>query len=163
MQPFCGGKEIIFTYFEGVFLALVIQQAMRICHIVSAVFTTLKYFPKYLTKGTIYETQLIKICVLIVCTYLIWYIYHSKKTLPRYYNKCTMFPCTLPVILVRLLWILNFLETLLRNFVVFNFIKLHPVGSYFLHVERRTEGEADKRTDRYDEGNCHFLQFWESS
>jgi hypothetical protein len=41
-------------------------------------------------------------------------------------------------------------------------MKIPPVGYYLLRAEGRTEGDTDKRTDRYDETNCHFSQFWES-
>ena len=133
----CGGKEILFTYSEGVYSALDIQQATRICHIVSAFFTALQYCPHYLTKSTIHEKQFIKMCVVIVSTYLIWYISHSKKTWPRYYNQCTTFSCKVQFIAVRLLWILNFLEKLSRYFEIFNFIKIPSLGSYLLHAKRR--------------------------
>jgi hypothetical protein len=56
---------------------------------------------------------------------------------------------------------MNFLDRLLRNTEILNFMKIPPFGYYLLHTERRTEGETDKRTDRYDEGICHFSQFWE--
>ena len=134
----CGGKEILFTYSEGVYSALDIQQATRICHIVSAFFTALQYCPHYLTKSTIHEKQFIKMFVVIESTYLIWYISHSKKNWRRYYYQYTMFSCKVQFIVVRLLWILNFLEKLSRYFEIFNFIKIPPVGSYLLHAERRS-------------------------
>jgi hypothetical protein len=60
-----------------------------------------------------------------------------------------MFWHKVPVILVRLVWILNFLDKSSRDFEILNIMKITPVGSYLFHAEGRTEGETNKRTDIY--------------
>jgi len=48
---------------------------------------------------------------------------------------------------------LDFLEIFSKNNQISNFMKIHPVAAELFH--------ADRQTDRHDEANSRFLQFWE--
>jgi hypothetical protein len=63
--------------------------------------------------------------------------------------------CKVPVILVRLLSNLNFLDSLSKNTQISNIMKIRPVESELYQADRRTDG----RTDRHDEANSRFSQF----
>jgi hypothetical protein len=52
--------------------------------------------------------------------------------------------CKVPVILVRIEWNLNFLDSFSKNTQISNLIKFRPVGAEF---------HAGGRTDRHDEAN----------
>jgi len=61
----CCGRTINITYSERVFVALVIQYAMRMRHIVMCLVRLHNIFPHYLINGTIFEKKGIehKICM----------------------------------------------------------------------------------------------------
>ena len=41
--------------------------------------------------------------------------------------------------------------------IISDFVKILPVGAELFHAD----GPADGQTDRHDEANSRFLQFWE--
>jgi len=45
------------------------------------------------------------------------------------------------------------LEDFKKNYQILNFTEIPPVGAELFHV--------DGRTDRYDEANSRFSQFWD--
>ena len=66
----CSGKTISTTYSEWVFVALVIQHAMRMCHTFICALSD-STFPHYLINGKIFEKKKVtehKLCVLILYT-----------------------------------------------------------------------------------------------
>ena len=68
---YCIGKAIIITYYEGVFVALGIQHAMHMLHIViCGLYPAVQYFvPCYPVKGTIFQNWLLNMkCVFIFTT-----------------------------------------------------------------------------------------------
>jgi hypothetical protein len=97
VQPFLQWKARRMTYSECVFLALIIQDTMRMRRIIlpSVACPALQYFfPHYLVNGTIFEKE--KKCywiwnyVSIFSTTSIWNIWHSKKYWARYDEKCIL-------------------------------------------------------------------------
>jgi len=72
------GKAISIIYSECVYVALIIQQAMRIRIVLSCVAClAVPYLSKYLEKGTIYsETLLRKKWIFIFSKIFVWHISH---------------------------------------------------------------------------------------
>jgi len=52
---------------------------------------------------------------------------------------------------------LIFLDRFSKNTQISNFIKIRPVGAELFHADGRLDGQ----TDRHDEANSRFLQFYE--
>ena len=127
-------------YSASVSVALVIQHAMR--HIVICGCSALRhFFPHYLTNGTIFGKQLLKIkCVFWFCLQLL-----SETFLILRRNKrdiainVHMASCKVSVILVRFSWDLNFLDRLSKNSQIQNFMIIRPVGAELFHADRRTD------------------------
>jgi hypothetical protein len=98
----CSGKPIIITYFwrpdvwacaHGcASVALLIQHAIRMRHIVTSFVTPLAppYFSTLSHKRHDFRKKVIehKMCVLIFCTTFVQNISHSTKNLARYCHKC---------------------------------------------------------------------------
>jgi hypothetical protein len=61
--------------------------------------------------------------------------------------------CEVPVIIVRFLLNLNFLYRFSKYTQIWNLMKIRPVGAQLFHAYRRT--------DRHDESNSLFSQFFE--
>jgi len=81
----CGRKAISITYSECVFVALVIQLAMPMRHIVlsSVACPALSYFSTLCYKSLDFQLDVTEreMCV--------WLLSHSEKNGARYYHKCT--------------------------------------------------------------------------
>ena len=109
-------------------------------------------FLNYLINGPILENALLNTkCVLIFFTTFVWNISHSKKNWGRYYRKCVLvftysifYSCP----------ILMKLEFTRQIFEKFSNIKFHENPSSGRRVV------PCGRTDRQDESNSRFLQFW---
>ena len=59
----CSGKAMITAYYECVFVALVIQHALRMQHMVMWLAWLCKRCPHYIEKGKIFENHLLNIKV----------------------------------------------------------------------------------------------------
>jgi hypothetical protein len=141
-----------------VFVALGIQHAMHMGHIVILACLALLYFPPYLINGTIFEGMLLdKKCVLIFSITFVRNIFHSKTNWARYDRKCileftwnTLHSC--PIFMK--------LEFSQRIFEKSLNIKFHAYASSGSRVMRRTDGrtdaQTDGKTDRHDEANSRF-------
>jgi hypothetical protein len=77
-QPLLHWKSIKYFIFEYVSVALGIQHAMRIRHIVVCI------FPEYLIKGKIKKVTEHKMCDFIFSTNFVWNISNSTKNWERY-------------------------------------------------------------------------------
>jgi hypothetical protein len=55
------------------------------------------------------------------------------------------YSCKVPVILVKFECSLNFLDKFSKNTAIYNFTKIHPVGTEIFHADRC---RADRQTDR---------------
>jgi hypothetical protein len=60
------------SYSECVFLALVIQRDVGMCHIVVWPVRLYNIFPHYLTSATIFEKEVIELKMYIFIVYLTW-------------------------------------------------------------------------------------------
>jgi len=77
-----------------VFVALGIQYAMRIRHIVICGLPRSKiFFPHFLINGSIFRKKKVtehNMCILIFSTAVVWNISYSKKKWERYIKKCIL-------------------------------------------------------------------------
>jgi hypothetical protein len=91
----CRGKVISITYSECVFVALVIEDALRMrsIQLSSVVCLALQYFRTLSHKRHDFREKVVehKMCVLIFSATCVWNISHSKKKSVRYCHKCTLF------------------------------------------------------------------------
>jgi len=93
----CCGKYISITYSECVFVALLVQHAKRMCHIICHlwpvglyhIFSTLSHNGHEFRGGKILSN--IKCVILIFSTPFVRKISHYTKNRGRYYHKCTYF------------------------------------------------------------------------
>jgi hypothetical protein len=120
-------------------VALVIQHAKCMCHIMSSV--TCPALPHYLINDTLFEKEVLeyKICALIFSTANVWSISHSKKNWVRCDHKCVWSSCKVPVVLVRFYWSLYFCNRFLKNTKISNFMKIGPVGAELFHAVRQMD------------------------
>ena len=118
------------------------------------------FFPHYLINGKIIE----EINTLLNIKFVFWFspIFLSvtflllRKTERDMIKNVRLSSCWVPVILVRSWRELNFLDKFSKKKThVSNFMKIRPVGAELFHV--------DWGTDKHEEANGRFSQFWEST
>jgi hypothetical protein len=89
----CREKAIRITYFERVFVALIIQHAKRMRRIILSptACPAVPYFSTLSHKQRNFREEVIehKMCVLMLSTTFVWNISHSKKNSARNYHNCT--------------------------------------------------------------------------
>jgi len=152
---FWHGRIISIKYSECVFVALVIQHAIRMRHIfIFGLSGSTTFFPHYLTNCTILEKKLLNIkCVF-------WFSLQTlfeKFLIPRrgerdvIINVCC-YSCKRSVTLVRFERIINFLDRFSENTPISNFVKICLVGADLFHADGRT----DRQMDRHDEAKSRF-------
>ena len=166
---YCLGVAISLTCSECVFVAIVIQFAIRMHHIIvsSVVCLAVPYFPTLSHKQHDYWKKVIenKTCVLIVCTTIIinkytsfsfitetwhkkdlscdfWNTYHSEENSAIIILNVYWSSCKVHITVIRFQWNLNFLNRFSKNQKIY--IKFHenlPFGSQVVPC---------RQTDRHD-------------
>ena len=88
----CSGKATSIAHSECVFIALVIQHAMRMRHVIlpSVACPTLRKVSTLSHKEHDFRANVTehKMCVLIFSTNFVWKISHSKKNSAEFCHKC---------------------------------------------------------------------------
>ena len=173
MQPLLQWKNIkLLLHIRNAFVDFVIQHAISMRHIVICVLCgSTTFFHIIPLTSRFYKKIVIehKICVLIFSTTFVWNISHSKNSWARYGHKyilvfmySTVQYSTVQYSTVQYtLFLSNLNETwmLSTDFRKKNsriiFLKNPFSGSRAIPC-----GRMDRWTDRYDEGNSRFLQFY---
>ena len=111
----------------------------------------------FLIKAWFLENDLLKIkCLfwfslqLLSETFLILWRIERDMITNVYWSSCKV-----SVIIVRFLWNFSLSEDFRKNIWISNFTKIRAVGAESFY--------ADGQTDRHDEGNIRFSQFFESA
>jgi len=147
-----GGAESI-TYSECTFVALGIQHATSMRHIVWGLSGSTSFF--HIISQTARSSQNIieyRTCILIFSTNFVWNISHSKGNWARYNKNVCRSSCKVPVILSHFndTWIfLTDLREIVKCQISLKSVPLEPSCSV------RTDGQ----TDTHDEDNSRFSQF----
>ena len=82
---------------------------------------------------------IIIIIIIIFSTMFVRNLLHSKNNCAKHLFWLS---CNVPVILVRFLWNLCFLDRYSKNTQISNFMKIRPVEAELFHVDRWTDGET---------------------
>jgi len=141
-----------------VFVALGIQNAMRMCHIVicslrgSTIFYTLPRKRHDCRKKKVTEH---KMCVLIFCT-LVWNNSHPKNNSAKYYQKRTLVFAYSACSSCQILMKLQFSRQIFKKYSNIKFHENPSSGSQLVPC-RRTNGQTDGRIYSHDETNSHFF------
>jgi hypothetical protein len=142
----CLGKAISIKYSECMSVALVIQDAKRMRHIIlsSATCLVLRYFSALYHKRHDFWEKVIehKTCVLILCTSFGWNILILRRIKRDIVLNVHMSSCKVPVVLVRFQWNLKCVYRFSINTQISNFVKIRPVGAELFHADCRIDGQT---------------------
>jgi hypothetical protein len=140
---------------------------MRMRHIVIRGLSSSNIFlPHYLLNGTIFENMKKKV---IECQmYFEFYVQLLYETflilskielniIKTVYIGLHVYYMSFFVIFE---WNLHLLDRCSKNTQMSNFMKIHPVIAEVSHAQRRTVERTDSGTDRHDEANSRFSQFF---
>jgi hypothetical protein len=144
---FCG-KATSIAYSECVFVALLIQHAMRMRrNILSSVASlSLPYVSTLSRKRDEFLVKNIidhEICVVIFSIKFVWRISHHKKNWERYDLNVYWSLCKVPIQLVR-----NCPDGFLKCTQISNFMKIRKLKTKLFHMGGRTYGRTDGQRDR---------------
>ena len=132
------------------------HHATRMRHIVICGLPSCKYFSTISHKRHDFRKRLLNTkCVFWFSLQLLSETFPILRTERGMIKNVYRSSCTVPVILVKILWNLNFLDRFSTNTRISNFTKLLPVAAQLFH--------ADGQTDRDDDAESHFTQFYESA
>ena len=153
-----------YSFRKCLFTALLIQDTMRIRHIVICGLTVpTLIFPHFLTNCTTLDKMLREV------KYVLWFSLQSLSEIfailtsseRNVIKNAHLSSTKVPVILVRLLWILNSLDGVSKNKQILNFKKIVSVETQLVHADRPTLGRTDWWTDGQSYQNRNRLsQFY---
>jgi len=135
----CSKKVTYITYSKSVFVALGIQHAMHMRHIVicgllaSTVFHIISNGARLAQRVTERKIFVLNFAQLLSKIFVI-----LKKTERDMSRNVSMSSCKHVAIVVRFQWNLNFLNRFSKSTHIRNFTKILPVGAEMFHEDRRT-------------------------
>ena len=148
----CHLKAMRITYPESLSAAWGIQYAMRMHDIVICALPALLYFSTLSHKLHCFRKKRV-----LNIKRLFWFpaqflfetfliVRRSERNVIINVHMCS---CVVPVILVRFLCNLNFLDMFSQNIKILNFLTIRLVGVELFHAdERHTDGQTDRQIDR---------------
>jgi hypothetical protein len=150
----CNGAAISTTRSEYVFVALVIQHAMRMRRIIlpSVARPALSYFSALSHKRHVFREKVVghKMRIFLFSTNFVRNISHSKKNSWNIIRNAQRSWCVVPVILAPMLMKLEFSPQIFQNY---SDVKFND------NLSSRKRVVPCGRTDGHDEANSYFSQF----
>jgi hypothetical protein len=160
----CRGKAMSITHSQCASVALVIQHARHMCRIVpsSVACLALPYFFTLPGKWHRVWKKVIehKMFVLISSATFIWNFLNLHRIQQDIIINIFLSSCKGPIILVRLQWILNFLDSILKNPQVVKFNENPLLGAKLFHAHKWIHRQTDRHTDmmKLMVAFCNFMK-----
>ena len=128
---FCSRKPICITYCECVFVALRIQHAMRMCHIVFCGLPGSTLFFYIILQTTRFSKKNKLLSIKCVSWFSLQRLSETFLILRKYeqdmMKNVHLSSCKVRIYLVRFQWILNFLDRFSNNIPISNIMRIRPV------------------------------------
>ena len=153
-----SGKAISIVCCEWVFVALGIQHVMHVSHIIiSTLSGSTIIFHIISQRGTIFKTTILSTkCVFLFCLQLLSETFLILRTIKQHMIKNVYrFSCKVP-----LLFLSDFNKTWIFS-TNFRKILKYQISWNSFQREPNSSMRTDIRTDRHDETNKRFSQFYE--